>query len=190
MKIIDRVPKKGEYFVYKANNIRKFVIDEQSQHYNYVLSDMYIDNEKLDDRYLLFIYLGDGLAREISSSTIFNLIMLNDYKEDNLLVKVPGYLNYSNEDYKNFYRGYKKVLRNPLLIKTSQYFKKKSIYEVDDEVKEILQKNNYKDLSKIISLLNSTAQYKLQTQFNQIINDDYAKAFKENIKYTLKKTLK
>lgn len=191
MEIMDRIPKKGEYFAYQAKNIRKFTIDEQSEYndcYSYVLKDVYVDSELLDDTYLLFMYLGNGLARECSSSTIFNLLMLSDRNNKDLLVKVPGYLDYINKDYKTFYEGYKKAFKNPLLIRTSQYYKKKSIYKIDDELKELIQKKDYKKISQLIPMLESTAKLKLNAQYEQIIKNDHIKAIEEDKK--LKKTLK
>lgn len=175
LKVIDRTLGKGEIFVSKADNIRRIIIDDNYK--NMLYDEKIKDYNLLRDRYLVFMYLGSGLAREKYSSTIFNLYREADYTDENLLDEIPSYRKGNSSD-EEFNKGYQKALRNPLIIITEEGYLNNRVYEYNKESKEELDKNLLEE-QKIGALIQ-----KLETDArNNLMNK------KEDV-YKLKKTLK
>lgn len=179
LKTIKRMPKKGEPFIIEASNVNQFFLDS-----NRVITSEKIDSKLLKDNYLLFTYLGDGLAREYYSSEIFQLIFDSNIKFNNIKSYNKSYESVDNKI--SYYDDYKKVLKNPLLLTIN---KDTNIYECDKKTMDLINKNISikRQLGNHIEELDIIAREILKIHMSEIIKKDYEDALAENVVYKLKK---
>lgn len=187
MKEISRIPKKGELFVYNAYNIREIIIDKDEE--GYKLGSKKLDEEMFLNKYLIFRYLGSGLAREYYSSKIFNFVMLDSFEDKFILNEIPSFEDKETNNVK-FYKGYNQIIKNPLVIYSSSYNFGEKIFEVDSHFKSELVNNSIdeEEITSKFEELEKNAKEKLLTKMNEIIGDDFKEASELNRRYNLKKT--
>ena len=176
------MPKKGEMFAICANDIKQFYIDSKR-----VITDEKVNSNIIKNKYLSFMYLGDGLARETYSSEIFQLIFDKDIKFNKIKTYNKNYELIENK--MNYYKDYKKILKNPLLLYIDENTK---MYEYNKEIIKLINKDakEKRIIGKHIEELNMIAKEILKIHMNGIIKKDYEDALSENSVYTLKKTFK
>ena len=183
----DRIPTKGEVFACKLNSLKKIIIVSNGNGTNY-FSDSEIKSDIIGDNYLIFTYLGNGLAREYYTSNLFNVLILNDNEDEDIIMEIPCYRTYdiNNNNY-DFYQGYKKILRHPLAIRVSTIYLKSRLFMVDKELKNKVDSICDDVVIHELNKLENEAKENLINQMNKIIYNDHKAALIENKKYTLEK---
>ena len=153
MKKIDSIPNKGEYFIYKIDKLNKFVFDSEN---GYKLLNKKIDEDTLKNKYIVFLYLGNGLAREYYTSIIFNVI------DD---------VNYNCNDYLDFLKKFEKALRHPLSISINE---DTNLYSVDKNFQKKLKNYNVdpKKIKLTIKSLENQAKKELLDEINYTIEKE------------------
>ena len=155
------VIKKGDLFVIKFDELKKLSIKEDTQsEFGYKLYGVSGINEKLKNEYLVCLYLGYGLARESLTSTIFNIIGIDDI---NICSNCNNYIDFFNKCNKalryplsviiddntklytinNYYYKNKNKAKNEvkLSIRAAQQITKKEIIKKINEIKEVTEKD-------------------------------------------------
>ena len=169
--------KKGDLFGIKLKSIDRLSITSNNTNefgYNFCVNhDRY---EKIEDQYLICMYLGGGLAREFYTSIILNVFGMDNND-----------IFYISENYSEFKKQYEKAQRNPLSIIMDD----NTIYKVDnDYYKKVSNNKKYeKDIKLTLNFLNRQAQEKLKRQYNEIIENLSEEELNEEKSYNLKKTL-
>ena len=171
-------PKKGEIFGIKVDSIHKIGITKNDKSdFGYGFYSSHEVYEKIKDKYLLFMYLGDGLAREKSTSIIFNII---DLKESIYWSDCINYIEFNDK--------YKRFLKNPLLIPVDD---KTTLYKIDKDYKNLLEKTDKEEkmISSTITKANAQAKKSLLYKFDILKKEAYKEALNEDAVYNLKKTI-
>lgn len=169
--------KKGDLFGIKLNSIdRLSIISNNTDEFGYNFCTSHDRYEKIEDQYLICMYLGGGLAREFYTSLILNVFGIDNND-----------IFYISENYIEFKKQYDKAQRNPLSIIMDD----NTIYKVDNEYyKKVANNKKYEsDIKMTLRFLNRQAQEKLKKQYNEIIENSYNDALIEDKTYNLKKTL-
>jgi len=186
MEEFKNIPKKGQLFIYSAYNISDIVIKNKEN--DYMLTNGKIKYDLLKHKYLIFIYLGDGLAREYFSSKIFNVVITDNFDQKNILNKIPTFEDY-NTSKSDFYKDYKRVLKHSLLLHSLSYDYSKKMFKLDSDMKnKILNDKDEDQIVETIEQLELLSKTNLINQMNKIINNDYKSALEENRRLKLKKT--
>ena len=161
------IPKKGDIFLYKANNINEIFIDT---FYKKMFNDKKIKNDFLIGRYLLFTYLGYGYAREYFSSEIFNIVMEDGIYDKYLLNYFSFYKKEILKDEKLFLEDYNRFKKYPLLIKTKEGFSEERLYKYNKYAKGLLDYTNEEInyLKQIIEEKSNEAKNNLISSMNEI----------------------
>ena len=163
------LPKKGEKFIYSASNISEMTIDTFCVN---SFKDNQIKSDFLMNKYLLFTYLGYGLAREYYSSEIFNIIMEDGISNEILLNYFSFYKKGILKDEKLFIDDYNRFIKYPLLISTVEGFKEKRIYKFNKYAREIIEDEQRIDTTiiRVIEEKERIARDNLIKSMNEINN--------------------
>jgi len=141
--------KKGDLFQIKVDSLERLtIINSNDNNYEYKLSSKKSTNEKIKNQYLTCIYLGDGLAREYITSTIFNIIGIDDV---NICSNCNSYVDFLNK--------YNRAIRYPLLSNIDDKAKFESINRQ-------LVSNNESDIKLFIKSLETTARNELLNKYD------------------------
>ena len=188
--------KVGDIFGMSADNLRTLIvfdgdlsdldegcIEREKNFEKRISTVLQKDMKYLENKYLVFKYLGDGKCQEYYTSKIVNIISFGSHGIED---------SYSEMSAIKFMKNYNSMKENPLAICIEPSLDGK-IYEVDDMFKLAFANQNMWHEDEIIFEINKLEEYgkkQLQSSFMKSVDFDKKMAYTENAIYDLQKTRK